>query len=527
VGTTSERGVEIFYGLEKGLLHLITLQCLQRSADHMRLLTMVLGFAAITNTGSAFQMTPQPNPSTWVPLPADHWPQEPDGFNGMKFDATRSEIEKVIKLENCETAKYGNIGCKVTLDFAGRNLKGNILFLVPQDPKTNASVGQGRLGNIYAQFGKTDYSFVKAAFIKMYGQPHQIDTPASLDAKMRARMSPEEQMSIRPSVIRSQDQNGEFLTWQGNKTEIRLNVEGDDGTFVFSPNMRARGAIAMSTIEVLPVEEPPIPPIPIEKLAKTLRVKTTRGPVEFERGDLIDIGTLSYKFIQRGDEYEYSYAFDNTQVWLVGLGMDLEDQKLEDIVGEILEGMKNWTQPKDWQPFTFGWSQALYGRRKGNSVDFLPADPQFSKSARYSMLSKLRPGVIPMFFQSDTNHFREMVSKPINPPRSVVEAVPNQIDPTPNAPVDVRVMIAEEQAVSTAQSWRYNSLKKYVIGPAIKQDASQADIMALVRRWVEDYGFTFLSPLLTEGGNPRRLLNTLHPNEGLEQDIAECLRLLL
>ena len=63
----------------------------------MRLLTILLGFAAITGTGSAFQMTQQPGPPAWVPLPADHWPQEPDGFNGMKFDAARPETEKVIK----------------------------------------------------------------------------------------------------------------------------------------------------------------------------------------------------------------------------------------------------------------------------------------------------------------------------------------------------------------------------------------------------------------------------------------------
>ena len=78
-----------------------------------------------------------------------------------------------------------------------------------------------------------------------------------------------------------------------------------------------------------------------------------------------------------------------------------------------------------------------------------------------------------------------------------------------------------------AESWDYNSLRKYVIGPAIKQDASQADILALVKRWTEDYGFAFLKPLLIEGGEPKRLLNILHPADGLEQDILECLRSVL
>ena len=156
----------------------------------------------------------------WVPFPADHWPQEPDGFNGMKFDATRAETEKAIKLENCETVKFGNLSCKATLVVAGKAFRGDVLFGVPHDMKTGAPIGEGHLGNIYASFGKADFAFVKAAFIRMYGQPHHVA-----------------------------DQGDEYLTWIGNKALIRLYESGDDAAFVISPNMRARGAKGVGWIE--------------------------------------------------------------------------------------------------------------------------------------------------------------------------------------------------------------------------------------------------------------------------------------
>jgi hypothetical protein len=165
------------------------------------------------------------DPPAWVPFPADHWPQEPDGFNGMKFDATRAETEKAIKLESCETVKYGNLSCKTTLVVDGKAFRGEILFGVAHDPKTGSQIGDEHLMNTYASFDKTEFAFVKAAFIKMYGQPHHVDDFGG----------------------------GEHLTWTGNKAEVRVSVIGDNAAFVISPNMRARGAVGVSSIEALPV----------------------------------------------------------------------------------------------------------------------------------------------------------------------------------------------------------------------------------------------------------------------------------
>jgi hypothetical protein len=430
------------------------------------------------------------DPPAWVPFPADHWPQEPDGFNGMRFDATRAETEKAIKLESCETVKYGNLSCKTTLVIAGKAFGGDVLFAVPHDMKTGSPIGEGHLANIYAGFGKADFAFVKAAFINMYGQPHQTDT-----------------------------QDGECLLWTGNKAEIRLNESRGDAAFVISPNMRARGATSVATVEDLPEVRPPIPTIPIEKLPKTLRIKTSRGIWEVERGDLMDIGTLSYKFIQKGNDYQYLYTFDNNKVWFVGLGgLGPGDSRKtpEAHIAQVQEVEKNSTQPRDWWPFGFGWGQSLLEH----------ATPEFSKTAQYSLVSKLRPGVISMFFQSDIHHYRQGVSQTVVAPPAEAELT-NSVQPLLDEPQNPMIWLAEEQALNTAESWRYNSLRKYVIGPAIEPGATQGEILALVKRWTEDYKFFFLRPLLIEGGDPKSVLNSLKPKEGLERDILECLRAVL
>ena len=77
--------------------------------------------------------------------PADHWTQEPDGFNGMRFGATRAETEKVIKPETCKTGDLAATSCKVTLTVAGKPFQGGLLFLVPRDLETGAPVGEAQL----------------------------------------------------------------------------------------------------------------------------------------------------------------------------------------------------------------------------------------------------------------------------------------------------------------------------------------------------------------------------------------------
>ena len=175
----------------------------------VRTLTILLAFAALTVTGVGCQVFHEHDAAA---LRAGHWHQEPDGFGGLKFDTTKDQTEKKITLENCHTLEfpaaikkavggkmYGTLDCKASLNVAGKTYLANVQFSVPHD-------GESQLINIYGAFARADYPSVKKAFIKLYGQPHRIDT---LEGE-------------------------ESLSWRGNKVQIHLSVFRDGGNFGIS-----------------------------------------------------------------------------------------------------------------------------------------------------------------------------------------------------------------------------------------------------------------------------------------------------
>jgi hypothetical protein len=191
----------------------------------LRTLTILLAFAAWTVTGVGCQVFHEHGTPA---LRAGHWRQEPDGFGGLKFDATKDQTEKKIKLENCHTLEIpaaikkavgakmnGTLDCKVSLKVAGKSFIANVQFAVPHD-------GESRLINIYGTFAKADYPSLKIAFVRLYGQPHRINTLAG----------------------------EESLFWEGNKAQVYLGFFGNGGNFGFSPGR----AVTRATIEKLPVD---------------------------------------------------------------------------------------------------------------------------------------------------------------------------------------------------------------------------------------------------------------------------------
>lgn len=81
-----------------------------------------------------------------------------------------------------------------------------------------------------------------------------------------------------------------------------------------------------------------------------------------------------------------------------------------------------------------------------------------------------------------------------------------------------------DEAIARAASFEDNSVKRYVIGPAIPSKASKKEILELVRKWHDEYGFTFLRPILDEGA---AAMNRIQPASQLERDILESLRAVL
>lgn len=207
-------------------------------------------------------------------------------------------------------------------------------------------------------------------------------------------------------------------------------------------------------------------------------VRTAGGLVKIPRGDLMDIGKLNYEFSGSGP-FTYRYSFDNSQVAQVKLG----------VVGDHPSFVLT-DSPKGWQKI-------------GNSL-FAVKDPEYSKTAAYTVTSQKAPGLLPIFLQSDvfglTAAYNGGTGK-VGLPRG------NSRD---------------NQALIDAANILDNSLRRYVIGPVFAQDATRDDVIAQVKVWATDYGFTFLKPL-ADGGS----LNDVVPNTSLEQDIVACLARVL
>jgi hypothetical protein len=112
-----------------------------------------------------------------IALPQDkNWPQEPDGFNGLKFLAPKADVEKIVKLGACKPYEGHNPTplemreCKVSLVLDGINVDGYLQF--SSEKGKPASTGQ--LTSIRCIFEAKNYSSVKAALIRLYGEPHQL-----------------------------------------------------------------------------------------------------------------------------------------------------------------------------------------------------------------------------------------------------------------------------------------------------------------------------------------------------------------
>ena len=159
----------------------------------------------------------------------DHtWTQEPDGFGGMKLGATKAETEKIVRLEDCQTARFDNLSCKTLLDVAGSRLQTGVLFGVPNTP-SGFPTGEGHLVSIYCDFDNADFAHVKAAFIKKYGSPHH---------RERAHIWG----------------GGESQSWRGNNTEIRLWSGTNMASLSFTRT--CHGCKTVLTLEQIPAQQP-------------------------------------------------------------------------------------------------------------------------------------------------------------------------------------------------------------------------------------------------------------------------------
>jgi hypothetical protein len=90
----------------------------------------------------------------------DDWSQEPSEFVGLKFGATRAQLEKQLKLQ-CFIDSNRNVVCTTILDLYDTKVRMALMFIDDQ------------LASINGELPLSKCSGFKSAFLALYGQPHR------------------------------------------------------------------------------------------------------------------------------------------------------------------------------------------------------------------------------------------------------------------------------------------------------------------------------------------------------------------
>ena len=226
-------------------------------------------------------------------------------------------------------------------------------------------------------------------------------------------------------------------------------------------------------------------PVSASAIATTRTVKTSSGTFLIPRGDLLNIGELRYSWSPGSDGNTlYTYTFDNADVANIRLGD----------VSDVDFAVASNTKPAGWLGGVVGW-YAFKG-------------PARSSDAVYSMTSGRRPGLLPMFFQTD-----------VDGSTAAANGSGQQLRFLPMGPKST-----DNQIIVRAGSIFTNSQRHFVIGPVFSASPTKTEVLERVQTWVNDYGFTFLAPMLADGADLLAVLDSLSPSSQIEKDVVSCLR---
>ncbi len=241
-------------------------------------------------------------------------------------------------------------------------------------------------------------------------------------------------------------------------------------------------------------------------------VSTASGRrVRVPRGDAYR-GEVPYKYTRTKDGWRYQYDISELEdVMNVHLGMPHDDLTVGSPASETNTRQMDpqSAQPDRWTPFLAnGWMSVLF-------------DEGVPGSGTFAMTSARRPGLIPIYLQGDVLGLRKL--KHIKDPESFESGI---TEPTIDDTSERLSALSQEKAdMRRAIHWSYNASQRFVIGPAINADAGRGEVLLQVKRWVEDFDFEFLRPLIgIEGDEALSALTKVRPSTPLERDIVACLK---
>jgi hypothetical protein len=172
----------------------------------------------------------------------------------------------------------------------------------------------------------------------------------------------------------------------------------------------------------------------------------------FPRADQIHVSdpTSTYQTID-GGKFQYDFLFDTRMAHGIRVGYD------SGYLGELNKSNPNWKDQNGWLSAGIGW--IAFPSIK---------EPVREEKVKFTLVSDWLPGPVAIMF-------RDKDSSSDSPPYD-----PHEITSEDNP------------AIAKATGIFHNSVRKYVIGPAIKPGATTETIRRLAGYWVDLYGLKFL-----------------------------------
>lgn len=130
------------------------------------------------------------------------WPEEPDGFKGVRFGWTENQAESMAHLP-CFPFVNGKLICKLEIDGGGFSMTAHFVF-----DSTGFTQAIGK-------FPSENYGDVKEIFVARYGKPH-----STTQSDVRNRMG---------ATFRQEE-----LLWMGKRASVSVSRYGSnlsDGSF--------------------------------------------------------------------------------------------------------------------------------------------------------------------------------------------------------------------------------------------------------------------------------------------------------
>lgn len=214
-------------------------------------------------------------------------------------------------------------------------------------------------------------------------------------------------------------------------------------------------------------------------MSLTKQVRTTHGVIDMPRGDILNIGKVSYAFEQNAaGGWNYSYTMATNEVAMIRIG----DGRY-DITGD--------SHPANWSRF--------------NGPGFAPLkSPERSDSGTFMIASSWLPGLVALNIQNDWMGLDAAMEGKARIPGA--------------SPLIYSRTGPDNGSLAAAAS--VNGITKYAIGPAFRVGITKNEVMKAVANWV--VALPFLKPLTTGG-----TVQDLQPSNQLENDVVICLRSVL